>query len=114
MEKALEIYNSVKNVLGEEELFLVGGAVRDMQMGNEPKDYDFCGPLHPDTVIELVKKAGRRPYVTGASFGTVGWKTQLEDGSFVYVEYTVYRTEKYVSGSRKPKTIFYGASGEEI
>lgn len=114
MEKALEIYNSVKNVLGDDELFLVGGAVRDMQMGNKPKDYDFCGPLHPDIVIERVKAAGRRPYTTGARFGTVGWKTPLADGSFEYIEYTVYRSEKYSSTSRKPETIFYGANGEEV
>lgn len=114
MEKALVIYNSVKEVLGDDELFLIGGAVRDIQMGNDPKDYDFCGPLAPNTVVERVKAAGRRPYITGAHFGTVGWKTPLEDGSFIYIEYTVYRTEKYTSGSRKPETIFYGADGEEI
>lgn len=109
---ATEIYNSVKEILGESELFLIGGAVRDIEMGNTPKDWDFTGPLHPDVVIDRVKKSGRRPYITGARFGTVGWKTPVR-GGFEYIEYTVYRSEQYDGKTRKPSVVFYSENGDE-
>lgn len=40
MEKALEIQHEVQKILGTDEVYLVGGSVRDLVMGNTPKDYD--------------------------------------------------------------------------
>lgn len=44
MDKALYIQREVSRILGTEEVFLVGGSVRDLVMGNTPKDYD-CSML---------------------------------------------------------------------
>jgi len=38
---------------GKASVFLVGGAVRDMMLGKEPKDYDFVTDLHPDYMCNL-------------------------------------------------------------
>lgn len=79
-------------------VYLVGGAVRDLYMGLTPKDYDFATPLTPDEVEAAVRAAGKRPYLVGKRFGTVGFKV---DGEMV--EVTTFRGEKYVEGSRKPE-----------
>lgn len=44
MEKALAIQSEVQRILGTDEVYLVGGSVRDLVMGNTPKDYD-CNML---------------------------------------------------------------------
>lgn len=44
----LEIINEVCTLLDTKEVYLVGGSVRDILLGKQPKDYDFCTPLLPD------------------------------------------------------------------
>lgn len=44
MDKALAIQKEVQHILGTNEVYLVGGSVRDIVMGNTPKDYD-CSML---------------------------------------------------------------------
>lgn len=80
--------------------YLVGGSVRDILLGNQPKDYDYATPIMPDDVEQLVQAAGRRAFVTGKRFGTIGFK---HDGEFV--EVTTFRSEEYGS-SRKPVVEF--------
>ena len=82
-------------------LYLVGGCLRDELLGREPKDYDFSTPLLPDEIEARVRAAGRRAYITGKRFGTIGFKL---DGQFV--EVTTFRTEKYERGNRKPQVEF--------
>lgn len=38
------------------EMYLVGGCVRDMVMGNVPNDYDFITPILPEEMIRILKK----------------------------------------------------------
>ena len=80
---------------------MVGGSVRDRLLGQEPKDYDFATPLTPDEIEAVVRAHGRKPYLVGKRFGTVGFKV---DGHMV--EVTTFRSEKYKSGSRKPEVAF--------
>jgi putative nucleotidyltransferase with HDIG domain len=82
-------------------VYLVGGAVRDIQRGKTPQDYDFSTPLLPDDIEAAVRQAGKKPYISGKRFGTVGCKIEGR-----IVEITTFRTETYASGSRKPRVEF--------
>ena len=122
MEKALVIQEEIKKVFGDNAVNLVGGSVRDIILGNEPKDWDYCTPLDPDTVEKMIRDVGRKPYLIGKKFGTVGFKVDIantatyetDDGevlkaykpNWVYIEITTYRTEKYDGVSRKPTVDF--------
>lgn len=50
---------------------LVGGCVRDLLAGYEPKDIDLCTNANPDEQIELYNKHGLRFIPTGYEHGTV-------------------------------------------
>lgn len=91
----MKIYDVINPV------YQVGGSVRDAIMGREPKDLDYCTPLTPDEIELAIRKAGRKPYLVGKRFGTVGFKL---DGKMV--EVTTFRTEKYEKGNRKPTVSF--------
>jgi len=81
-------------------VYLVGGSVRDALLGRQFEDLDFTTPLDPDRVEALVRAAGRRPYLIGKKFGTVGFKI---DGHIA--EVTTFRTETYPEGT-KPRVSF--------
>lgn len=125
MEKALAIQKKVQEILGTEEVYLVGGSVRDLVMGNEPKDYDFTTPMLPDDIEAKVIAAGRHAYTIGKAFGTIGFKCPYfrEDNtpdsktgllSFEYVEITTFRSEVYSSKSRKPEVQFVPSLDEDL
>jgi tRNA nucleotidyltransferase (CCA-adding enzyme) len=100
-----EIIRQVSEMLESNEVYLVGGSVRDILLGKTPKDYDFCTSLDPDTIEERVKKAGRKAYLVGKRFGTVGCKFET-NGEWQIIEITTFRNETYTYGSRKPAVTF--------
>lgn len=115
MEKALEIQKQINSIFGNIPVNLVGGSVRDIILGKEPKDWDYCTPLDPDAIEQKIRDAGRKPYLIGKKFGTIGFKVEIINdyepmlrwySKFVYVEITTYRTEKYDGKSRKPQVEF--------
>lgn len=121
MEKAKQLQNEIKKIFGDEPVNLVGGSVRDIILGKEPKDWDYCTPLQPDIVEQKIRDAGRKPYLTGKRFGTIGFKISISNreggirngshyhagySEWVYIEITTYRTEKYDGASRKPTVDF--------
>lgn len=133
MDKALAIQKEVQNILGTEEVYLVGGSVRDLVMGNTPKDYDFTTSMLPEEMVEKVKAAGRRVYTIGEKFGTIGFKvpyTEYNDygggepgwfgpqwhssQTFEYVEVTTFRSEVYTNKSRKPEVKFVPSLDEDL
>lgn len=133
MDKAKQIQSLVQEVLKTDQVYLVGGSVRDVVLGKNPKDYDFCTPLVPDEVEDLVKEAGRHVYAIGKKFGTIGFKVPInETGVYVpvgdgtmtalamratqyeYVEVTTFRSEVYTSKSRKPEVKFVPSLDEDL
>lgn len=141
MDKALAIQKEVIEILGTEEVFLVGGSVRDIVMGNEAKDYDFTTAMLPEDMVEKVKAAGRRVYTIGEKFGTIGFKVpvgaemeidlngqDLDSDEydptkvifkkptqlFEYVEVTTFRSEIYTNKSRKPEVKFVPSLDEDL
>ena len=99
MEKYEELYNKVSKIVNP--VYLVGGSVRDILLEREPKDYDFTTPIFPDEIEKLVRAAGKRAYLIGKKFGTIGCKI---DGEFV--EITTFRQEQYSKNNRKPQVDF--------
>ena len=100
-----EIIRQVSEMLESNEVYLVGGSVRDILLNKTPKDYDFCTSLDPDIIEERVKKAGRKAYLVGKRFGTVGCKFEV-NGEWQIIEITTFRNETYTYGSRKPAVTF--------
>ena len=59
------------------EVRIVGGAVRDIALGKEPKDIDFATDATPDEMIAMLDKEGIRHITTGIEHGTI---TAVIDG----------------------------------
>lgn len=109
-----EITDNVNKMFAPYEVFLVGGAVRDHLIGLEPKDYDYCTAASVEDIERIIRAAGRKPYLTGKRFGTIGFKLQTSDGIWRYIEITTFRKEIYTPGSRKPEVEFISDLKEDL
>ena len=74
--------------------WLVGGCVRDLLLGREPKDYDISTDARPDQLIELFPQA----QLVGAQFGVV-----LVDG----VEVATFRSDHSYQDGRHPAKVTF-------
>jgi poly(A) polymerase len=104
----------MENIIEEVEkvvqpVYLVGGSVRDTLLGRVPKDYDFATPVPPEQIEALVRAAGKRPYITGKRFGTIGF---IINGQLV--EVTTFRHETYKHGSRKPDVEYVADINQDL
>jgi len=90
------------------EIYLVGGAVRDMLRGKKNHDWDLTTNALPDEVTAIIKKAGGKVIPTGIKHGTV---TALFKNHST--EITTFRTESDYSDGRRPDKINYAATIEE-
>lgn len=72
---------------------LVGGCVRDLLFGVDPKDIDLCTDASPDDQIRLYEQCSIPYYLTGLKHGTI---SLLIDG--VTYEVTSLRTESEHDG----------------
>ena len=61
--------NSIVQTLRQRgfQAYLVGGCVRDLLLGREPKDYDVATNATPEQVMEIFPET----YAVGAQFGVV-------------------------------------------
>lgn len=95
------------------ELFLVGGAVRELARGiplEAIDDLDFCTNARPQETLEILKATGLPVYDVGIEFGTVGVVLDgtEEAGYPKDCQVTTYRSEEYYRrGSRHPQ-VRYG------
>ena len=83
-------------------LYLVGGTVRDLLLGDESKpldqmDFDATTTARPEETKNLVAGLADAVWTQGEKFGTIGLKV----GDRVY-EITTHRAEAYSPDSRKP------------
>jgi len=106
------------------EAYLVGGCVRDLIMGREPKDWDATTNATPEQIIGLFEKT-----VYENSFGTVGVCIPLVDGlvsretplsdviretsEYFIVEVTPYRLEAKYSDFRHPDEVKFSSNLED-
>lgn len=104
------------------EIFLVGGAVRDLIIkgGYQPgvlseSDYDFATSATPDEVMELFKQKGKSHIFTvptGLVHGTVTVVIRENDNSRHY-EVTTYRIDGAYEDGRHPSSVKFSSSIEE-
>lgn len=85
------------------DVYLVGGALRDIVMGVRPHDYDLATNALPDEMLEIFPQS----VSVGAKFGTVLALVQDEKGESMQVEVTTFRSESdYVDGRWPSKVEF--------
>lgn len=95
----------IARILSKEgyEVYLVGGAIRDIAMGKTPHDYDLATNALPDEMLELFPKS----VSTGAKFGTVIALVEDSKKENHDVEVTTFRSEEeYVDGRWPSKVEF--------
>lgn len=85
-------------------LYIVGGAVRDILLGETPRDYDLTTDALPDEMIEWFDDV----ITVGKHFGTVGI---IIDGK-VY-EITTFRKETLYKDGRHPERIVFSEDPRE-
>ncbi len=84
--------------------FLVGGCVRDLELGRKPADYDVCTDARPDRVQKLFPKS----LAVGAKFGVI-----LVMGDETQVEVATFRSDIGYSDGRHPDEVIYSDSAQE-
>lgn len=87
------------------EAYLVGGCVRDLLIGKQPKDWDITTDAHPTEIESLFAET----YLNN-DFGTIGVVTESEDPTLKVIEVTPYRTESEYSDARRPDSVEFGVS----
>jgi poly(A) polymerase len=84
--------------------YLVGGCVRDIVMGQEPKDYDIATSAQPAQVVGMFPDS----LTVGALFGVV--IVPREEGN---VEVATFRSDGLYADGRHPVHVEYAKSAEE-
>ncbi|MBI2631295.1 HD domain-containing protein [Candidatus Nomurabacteria bacterium] len=99
------------------EAYLVGGCVRDLILGKEPKDWDVTTNAIPEQIIGLFEKT-----VYENTFGTVGvcvpcetsgGEVTHETSEYVIIEVTPYRLEAKYSDFRHPDDVKFSDKLED-
>lgn len=83
------------------EAYIVGGCVRDLLMGVEPKDWDMTTNALPEQVLDIFPDAKYEN-----NFGTVLIPIRDHEGTVLtVVEITTYRSEQGYSDRRRPDEV---------
>lgn len=91
--------------------YLVGGCVRDLLIGKEPKDWDITTNAIPEQIMALF---GEEETFCNNDYGTVGVVfEEASDERVKVIEVTPYRTESAYSDNRRPDKVTFGVSLEE-
>jgi tRNA nucleotidyltransferase (CCA-adding enzyme) len=91
------------------EAYIVGGSVRDLMLGKQPKDWDVTTNAAPGDIIGLFEKT-----VYENTYGTVAVIFEDEtDMSLRQIEVTPYRIESEYSDKRHPDTVLFSDKIED-
>ncbi|WP_026918100.1 CCA tRNA nucleotidyltransferase [Gordonia shandongensis] len=83
------------------ELYLVGGSVRDAVLGRLGNDLDFTTDARPEAIAEILRGWGDAVWDTGIDFGTVSAAKGEQT-----IEITTFRSDLYDQQSRNPTVTF--------
>jgi poly(A) polymerase len=84
--------------------YFVGGCVRDLVMGREPKDFDVATDALPEEVQRLFPNS----LMVGAQFGVV-----MVPGTEVPVEVATFRNDGIYDDGRHPRQVSYARTPQE-
>jgi tRNA nucleotidyltransferase (CCA-adding enzyme) len=87
--------------------YIVGGCVRDLLLGQIPKDWDITTDANPDQIIALFPKT----IPTGLQHGTV--TVCMDEGVANHFEVTTFRIEGEYKDGRRPEEVFFVKKIEE-
>jgi tRNA nucleotidyltransferase (CCA-adding enzyme) len=87
------------------EIYIVGGAVRDILMSRIVNDWDFTTNAKPEEILKVIPEG-----FYDNTYGTVGLSC---DNDLKPFEITTFRTEQGYSDSRHPDKISWGKTLEE-
>jgi tRNA nucleotidyltransferase/poly(A) polymerase/8-oxo-dGTP pyrophosphatase MutT (NUDIX family) len=92
-----------------QELYIVGGAVRDTLLNKSPKDYDLATGAAPDAVLDIVSKdPGSKVDLTGKSFGVV--RVNTDEGN----EYEIATFRKDIGTGRRPDSVEFTSIEDDV
>ena len=92
-----------------QELYLVGGSVRDALLGRLSPDLDFTTDARPEQIQAAVRGWADALWDTGIEFGTVG----VGKGA-ARLEITTFRADRYDRVSRNPQVRFGTRLAEDL
>ncbi len=96
----------------------VGGCVRDLILGQEPKDWDVATDALPQEIQKIFfnyrkSEPQKESTIYENDFGTVGLKTDSQKDSLKLIEITTFRIESDYSDNRHPKNLKFAKTLEE-
>src|SRR3990167_1330397 len=89
------------------EAYLVGGCVRDLIIGLEPKDWDVTTNASPEQIQTLFPDSFYEN-----DYGTVGVKTGSDDARLTIIEVTPYRRRYHNRSHKKNREKESGSAPE--
>lgn len=112
MENSISPFERFQSVFGAFEdaganLYLVGGCVRDVLLGREPKDFDFTCDCLPEQTIKILEGVGLKTFPLGLKFGTVSAHVGSE-----IIEITTHRND--LTNGRHPDVMFTKVLKEDL
>jgi len=113
MIKVMQIPSEVKTVINklkkhDFEAFIVGGCVRDLLKGAEPKDWDIATSAKPEEIQKVFPKSFYEN-----KFLTVTVQTGSKNEAAKEVEITTYRSESKYTDKRHPDEIAFARNIQE-
>ena len=102
-DKVKEILDKFKSK--KYQIYVVGGAIRDMILGRPTYDWDFTTNATPNEILQVLPDG-----FYDNIYGTVGLIVEDFEKPF---EITTFRTERGYSDSRRPDSVAWGKTLEE-
>jgi len=91
-----------------DEVYLVGGAVRDYLLGKDPKDFDISTDIHMDKIEEIFKENDWKVDATGKEFLVMFVSKNNEQ-----FEIANFRKDGHYNDGRRPETVEIGTLEED-
>jgi len=89
------------------EIYVVGGAVRDLLLDKAIQNWDFTTDAKPEQILKLFPDG-----FYNNQFGTVGISQEIDDKKYIF-EVTTFRKEDVYEDKRHPKKIEWAKTLEE-